>query len=374
MEPSRFPQQNEARAGSLLDGIAGLVPEMQRRAPSLDQAAAFPAEEIDRLRALGALAAPVPARLGGLGWGTQPQAALHLMQALRLLGTGNLSVGRLYEAHVDALRLVMRYGSPDQAKTIAGDALAGHLFGLWVTDPPDARLHLRPDGMLAGAKAPCSGAGHVTRALVTAQRPSGGAHMVVIPAPGPESADRSSWDTQGMRAACNGTVRLDGIVPIEMIGADGDYLRQPDFSAGAWRTSAVTLGGLEALVGALRRQLVARGRDGDPSQRLRVGKAMIALETGRFWVERAARIGESRDGATQDIVNVVNLARIALEAACLDVIPLVQRALGLAAFRRGSLVELLLRDLPTYLRQPAPDETLAEAAAWFMQRDLPVMP
>ena len=53
--------------------------------------------------------------------------------------------------------------------------------------------------------------------------------------------------------------------------------------------------------------------------------------------------------------------------------PLVQRSLGLAAFRRGSLVELLLRDLPTYLRQPAPDETLAEAAAYFMQHDFPVI-
>ena len=36
-----------------------------------------------------------------------------------------------------------------------------------------------------------------------------------------------------------------------------------------------------------------------------------------------------------------------------------------------NLVERLLRDLATYLRQPAPDETLTEAAAWFTANDLP---
>ena len=150
MEPSRFPQ----RADTPLDGIADLVPEMQQRAPLLDRTAAFPTREVDRLRTLGALAAPVPTALGGLGWGTEPQAALPLMQALRLLGCGNLSVGRLYEAHVNALRLAVRYGGPEQARLVTEDALAGHLFGLWVTDPPDAPLRLGQHGFVLAARRP----------------------------------------------------------------------------------------------------------------------------------------------------------------------------------------------------------------------------
>ncbi len=374
MDTHRFSDSAEALPQPLLEGLALRIPEMQERALRLDRAAGFPTEDVDLLRSLGVLAAPLPPELGGKGWGTQPEGAAALMQALRLLGQGNLSVGRLYEAHVNALRLVVRFGTREQALASARDARDGHLFGLWVTDAPDAPLRLRENDILCGSKAPCSGAGYATRALVTAHLPSGGSHMLIIRTPGCECTDRGCWDTQGMRSACNGLVRLDGIRPTEVIGSAGDYLRQPDFSAGAWRTSAVTLGGMEALVAEMRQQLVQRGRDGDLYQRARVGKALIAQETARFWVGRAAIFGEAPDGDANDIVNTVNLARIAVEAACLDLLRIAQRALGFAAFRRGELSELLLRDLATYLRQPAPDETLANAAGHFMQRVIPETP
>ena len=373
MEARTALRQAGERAEHLLRALARQIPDMQRRAVLLDAQDAFPTEDIGLLRDLGALAAPLPTALGGLGWGTEPEAALDLMDALRLLGRGNLSVGRLYEAHVNALRLVTRDGTAAQTRTFAIDAMAGHLFALWVTDPPETPLCLRPDFVLDGCKAPGSGAGHVTRALVTAQLPSGNSCLLVIEPPGPECTDISGWETQGMRAARSARVMLDGIrvAPGAMIGSAGAYLRQPDFSAGAWRTSAVTLGGLEALVGELRRHLVIRNRDGDPYQRARVGEALIAQETARLWVRQAAGVAEAQDGDAQDIVTTVNLARIAVETACLDAMRIVQRGLGLVAFRRGELAELLLRDLATYLRQPATDEILAEAAAHFMQRDLP---
>ncbi len=68
---------------------------------------------------------------------------------------------------------------------------------------------------------------------------------------------------------------------------------------------------------------------------------------------------------------MVNLARIAAETATLNAIGIVQRGLGMAAFRDGTLTALLFRDLAIYLRQPAPDETLTEAATHFMQREMP---
>ncbi len=176
-----------------------------------------------------------------------------------------------------------------------------------------------------------------------------------------------------MRASVSGAADLTGLRAGAAVGVPGDYLRQPDFSAGAWRGSAVSLGGLEALVGEFRGQLAGRGRDGDPHQRARVGEALIAQETARLWVRRAALLAEANEGDAGDIANTVNLARIAVEAACLEAIQLVQRGLGMAAFRRGSLTELLFRDLSFYLRQPAPDETLTEAAAHFMQRALPAL-
>jgi hypothetical protein len=176
-----------------------------------------------------------------------------------------------------------------------------------------------------------------------------------------------------MRATASGRVTLDSISggADALVGSAGDYLREPVFSSGAWRTSAVTLGGLEALVEEMRNQLVARGREHDPHQRVRVGEALIAQETARLWVRRAALIGDAGEDPAEDVANTVNLARIVVETASLDAIRIVQRALGLTAFRGGSLAELLLRDLVVYLRQPAPDEALTAAASHFMQRELP---
>jgi alkylation response protein AidB-like acyl-CoA dehydrogenase len=172
-----------------------------------------------------------------------------------------------------------------------------------------------------------------------------------------------------MRASLVGRVDFDEM-PVgdeALIGKSGDYLREPHFSAGAWRTSAVTLGGLEALLTAARRELVKRGRDSDAHQRARMGEGLIAQETARLWVREAAMRAEGTVEASMgEIVAYVNLARIAVETATLDAVRLVQRSLGLAAFLQPNPVERLMRDLGTYLRQPAPDDVLTEAAAWFM--------
>jgi alkylation response protein AidB-like acyl-CoA dehydrogenase len=363
------------RRHRLCADLAALVPETQARALVLDTAPEFPAADIEKLRDVGALAAPVPGALGGLGLGTEANGAMHLAEVLRLIGRGNPSLGRLYEAHVNALRLIMRHGTERQMRHGADLALAGQLFGLWVTDAPDARVCLTEDFVLHGIKAPCSGAGYVRHALITARLPNGETRMMMIGPVASRNADPSGWVMQGMRAARNGRMIMEGIgvAAWALIGSDGDYLREPDFSAGAWRGAAVALGGLEALVAEMRATLVDRDRATDAHQRARIGEALIALETARMWVQRAALLGEASEGDTGDIANTVNLARIAVETAGLDIIRLVQRSLGLTAFRVGTLTELLLRDLATYLRQPAPDIVLDQAAAHFTARDLPTL-
>lgn len=332
---------------------------MQRRAEALDAEAAFPEQDIAALRETGLLAAPVPESLGGLGAGTEPGGAALVFELLRLLGQGNLAVGRLFEAHVNALRLIALYGTVGQTGQAATDALAGHLFGLWVTDPPGEHLR-RAEGRLVGRKGPCSGAGHCTQALVTVAAPDG-TRMAVIALGGTEPVSFGPA-LQGMRAARNGTVDLTGVPAPDdaLLGAPGDYLREPDFSCGAWRTTAVTLGGLDALVAATREQLVQRGRTDALLQQTRFGQLLIAQETARLWTQQAAETAE-RDGPSPGRVAYVNLARLAVESACLDALRLVQRSLGLAAFAQPNPVERLARDLGTYLRQPAPDEVLLVA-------------
>ena len=59
------------------------------------------------------------------------------------------------------------------------------------------------------------------------------------------------------------------------------------------------------------------------------------------------------------------------ERAALDVTEAVHRGLGLGAFLRPHPVERVARDLATYLRQPAPDGAMADAAATVLASPAP---
>jgi hypothetical protein len=343
---------------------------MQARASVLDQSATFPDADVAELRDTGALLGPFPTALGGLGLGCEPEAAQALARLLRALGRGNLAVGRLYEAHVNAVRLISRYGTRSLLQRAAADASEGYLFGLWVTDPSEGALQVASAGILSGDKAFCSGAGTLARAVVTIGDTNGATRLAYL-STNPALATQSAARLQGMRAATTGFVAFDGqqVTADDWIGAADDYLREPDFSAGAWRTLAVICGGLEALVALAMRQLVERGRAGDLHQQVRMGRSWVAQETALLWLARAAEVAEANDSSVSSahVTATVNFARTAIEAACLEAMTLVERSIGLAAFQQSNPLERLRRDLGTYLRQPAPDEALTEAAAHIMQ-------
>lgn len=342
-----------------LRALADMVPWMQGRADALDRDSEFPTEEIGRLRLIGALTPPLPVRAST----RDDRMADALTSMLTLVGMGNLSVGRIFEAHVNAVHLIARYAS----------AAPWHercLFGLWVTDPPQNGLRMQIAGnriMLTGSKQFCSGAGFATGAVVTAQDPDGHARMLAVQLGIGERVMPLPSPLQGMRSAVTGAVDFSGCETSvdALMGRPGDYLREPDFSCGAWRGSAVAAGGLMALVDHSVAQLRANGRLDSPHGQSRIGQAIIARETARLWVKAASRMAEDPAADTAHRVATVGLARIAVETACLDAMRLVQRSLGLSAYRQGNPVERICRDLSTYLRQPAPDEVLTEAADWF---------
>ena len=193
--------------------------------------------------------------------------------------------------------------------------------------------------------------------------------MLIVKLGQGERVSRLPAPLQGMRAAVTGAVDFSGcsVEQDACLGEPEDYLREPDFSAGAWRSSAVAAGGLASLVELLRGQLRDAARIEHPHQLQRLGCALIARETSTLWVRQAARVAEQPGADAAATVAFIGLARIAVETACLDAMRLVQRSLGLAAFRHGNPVERICRDLATYLRQPAPDEVLTGAARQFAQ-------
>ncbi|PWC28163.1 acyl-CoA dehydrogenase family protein [Teichococcus aestuarii] len=337
-----------------------------------DADGAFPDSEVAVLHDEGLLLAPLPAGLGGAGLLQGADGLRRLARVLAAIGAGSLPLGRLYEGHVNALGLIQAYGTEAQRAAMAEDVRAGHLFGVWATDDGAAPLRLEDaegGGVLRGRKILASGAGRVTRPLVTA-RAADGLRMVLPHLSPRERADLSGWTAQGMRASATGAVDLEGL-PIatrQCLGAPEQYLAEPHFAGGAWRFLAVQSGGMAEAVALLREQLRARGRDADPYQLHRAGEAAIALGTARLWVDRAAALAGS-DAAPDAIAGFVNLARRAVERAALEVLEAAQRSVGLMAFMRPQPLERVARDLATYLRQPAPDRALAQGAAHWLERD-----
>ncbi len=355
----------------------------------------FVVDHIEHLTGLGLLTAPLPLEQGGLGWGTEAHAAGAICTALRLLGQASLALGRVFEGHVNAIRLLHRWGEPALFRATAADVRGGSLIGLWVTSFADPVRMGEPGPNQPGPNEPgpnqpglshhgpaqpvscrvslcgtldvCSGAGIAGHAVIMVTDAEGGEHLAYVPTSGLVVVGEQRVALMGMRAARTAPVRIAGQVSAAAIFAGpGTYMAEPDFSGGAWRTSAVTVGGLEALVHATLAQLAARGRSGDPHQRARIGQMVMARETALLWIARAAALAEAEAAQPGPTIACVNLARLAIERCCLEVIPLVQRSLGLACMQQTNPVEQMMRDLSTYLRQPAGDEVLAAVTDWYL--------
>lgn len=344
----------------------GLV-VLERDAEAHDRDAVFAPDALALLRDTGALVAPFPPELGGMGLGTTPSGAPGLLATLRKIGRASLSLGRVYEGHVNGVRLVLRYGTPEQALRMATDAAAGHVSAIWAAEDPRAPLTLR-DGALHGHKAFASGVGVVTRPVLTV-RHDGAEQLVVARLPF-GFAGEQAFDLHGVRSAATASIVLDGVEigTDQVIGGAGDYMRQPEISLGAWRPLAIMLGGLDALVDVLRDDLRRRGRTRDPHQRARFGRAVMLRETASLWVTHVALLAEASEG--EPAAAQVKLARIAFEDAATEAIQLAQRSIGMPGFVRPHAIERLSRDLATYLRQPAPDMVLDEAAGFFLDGEV----
>ena len=331
----------------------------------------FPETDIAALDQYGLLHAPFPMEVGGEGLALGAAACDKLLHVLRALGAGSLPLGRLFEGHVNAVALIGLYGTHEQLAALACRRASSALLAVWNTDDPSAPLRLISDGngwRLMGRKVLCSGAGFIERPLVTARDESGRILMVMPYLRRGERADLSKWTPTGMQASATGSVDLTNLVVTnaELVGDEEDYHRQPAFSGGAWRFAAVHLGAMEALLDLCREHHLSTRRGAEPHQAARLAQGMTALETARLWVERAAFLAEVRNENAQATVAYVNLARLAVERAALDLIELVQRSIGLASFLRPHPVERITRDLATYLRQPAPDRALVAAAEWVL--------
>ena len=364
-----------ATATDLLRRSNALSERMSSWGASTHAAGGFPQREIDALRHGGFFVVNTPD--GPLPGGRDHTPAL--LQHLKLVGRGNLSTGRIYEGHVNALELIRLYGTPEQQKHYYAEARAGHLFGVWNTEMHDGiHLHEQPDGSLRveGAKSFCSGSVNVTRPIITGVRHAAdgterGWQMLIPELDRVEvPVDESFWTPLGMQNSVSFKIDFSGLViePRQLLGRPNDYETQPHFSGGAIRFAAVHLGGAEALLDATVAFLRKVRRTDNCYQRTRVGQMAILVEGGNQWLERAGRVNDRATDPDQ-IVTMANMTRTAIADACVQCLQLAERCVGSRGLMHPGRLARLHTDLSMYLRQPAPDATLEQVGEYHLNYD-----
>ncbi|WCR10682.1 acyl-CoA dehydrogenase [Paracoccus stylophorae] len=291
-------------------------------------------------------------------------------RALMQVGGVNLSVGRLWEGHVNALHLIRLRGTSAQRDRVRKWLAQGALFGVWGADgvPP---VTLSPGGaQLVGVKNFASGLGTLSHALVTVG--SGpDVRLALIEVRAGDRADLSGWTVPGMRATASGSFDMTGIEPGPdgWIGGPGDYLREPSFVGGVWRIAALQAGASAGLVDRAAASLRETGRLAAEAQKTRLMTALMRVWAGMALTERAAVAASDPAIAAEDAVSLSISARLFTEEAALAAIHAVEQSLGLRHFAQGSPTGRMARDLSVYLRQAARDALLQQAADHVLGRD-----
>lgn len=170
------------------------------------------------------------------GCGDTAQRHWDLAQVAR----GNLELGRLAEAHADALAILHEAGRQPKPQA---------LYGVWASE---IKTGLKVSGgALSGQKGFCTGAGLVDCTLVTVREPE--RRLVEVDlrvAYDHVHFDPSEWATDAFADSCTSTTtfRDYAISEANFVGAPGWYLERSGFWHGACGPASCWVGGAQGLI------------------------------------------------------------------------------------------------------------------------------
>lgn len=280
------------------------------------------------------------------GIGQTPRRLLLLSQIARR----DLAVGRIAEAHTDAIAILAEAGVAPR-----DDAL----YGVWTGDDPEntVRAERLPNSSwrLYGVKRSCCGARLVNAALVTAQGEDG---LLLFDVGIDErvQVQTSEWETCALREAQFGTVYMDSVVldAASVIGSPDWYLRRSGFWNGAVGPAACWAGGAMSLIDAAREL-----RPASRCAREQLGAMeAIAWQLGAILDQCGREIDE-------DPVDIAGRARVRalvvrhlIERACTEMLERFGRATGDHFLAHDAFVAKQFAALNICIRQSRTDREL----------------
>jgi alkylation response protein AidB-like acyl-CoA dehydrogenase len=280
-----------------------------------------------------ALAVPLP------GHGATADRLRSLMEFARR----DLSLGRIIEAHTDAVAILAE----------SGRQAARKLYGVWASDGPQSRLTATPltrgGWRIEGVKQYCSGASLVDAALVTAHAENG-LVLLDVPMNMPGiSLLPSTWVTSALSDTTTGPVSFDAVdLPSEAtVGGPNWYLQRAGFWHGALGPAACWAGGARFLIDA-----ATNSNKKDPHSRAHVGALQaIAWGLDALLAQAALEIdADPSDERQQGRVRALKVRHL-IERWCMQVMDHFGRATGPLLLAHDTESVRHYSALTLYLRQ-----------------------
>lgn len=263
----------------------------------------------------------------------------------------DLDLGRLVEAHTDALAILAELAGPEYR--------AGQRWGVWAAEASEPLRAECTGGrwLLDGTKTWCSGAGLCTDALVTAHADDGVRLFAVsLDSPGVAS-DAAGWTGLGMAGCDTRSVHFDRVRAVA-VGGPCSYLNRPGFWHGAIGVAACWYGGARGVAMALLRS-VRNGRR-DPHALAHLGAVDAALGGARAALRAAAAaIDADPEGPPEAGERRAFAVRAIVDRTVADVLTRVARATGPAPLAADAEHAKRVADLTVYVRQNHAERDLA---------------
>jgi hypothetical protein len=264
------------------------------------------AAEFRRLLDDGRLNLPFP------GCGDTARRHWELAQIAR----DNLELGRLVEAHADALAILHEAGREPRPRA---------LYGVWASE---GKSGLRVfEGAVSGQKEFCTGAGLVDCALVTVMEPERRLLEIDLRVGADRIAfDASEWATDAFAETSTATTvfRDYPICEANFVGPPGWYLERPGFWHGACGPASCWAGGALGLIDYARK----RTRETNPHAMAHLG----ALEANGWQMTSVLQsagqeIDNDFENVHRAIVRALSLRHL-IEQSCTDTLFRFGRAFG----------------------------------------------